>query len=60
MRPFQSAFNVNLAKDPLMDAWKGAREFGRTAPASSYVSRAQYEVYIISGLVISCHYKKLT
>ncbi|GFQ72130.1 actin-related protein 5 [Trichonephila clavata] len=27
MRPFQSKFSVQLAEDPLLDAWKGARKW---------------------------------
>ncbi|GIX73756.1 actin-related protein 5 [Caerostris extrusa] len=27
MRPFQSKFNVQLADDPLLDAWKGAKKW---------------------------------
>ena len=43
LRPFQSAFNVNKAADPAGDAWRGAREFGKVAPLSSYMSRAEYQ-----------------
>lgn len=48
MRPFQSPFNVNLAADPLLDAWRGARDFGKAAPSSAFFDRAQYEVLVTS------------
>lgn len=43
IRPFQSPFHVNIAADPAGDAWKGAREFGKVAPPSAYLSRAEYQ-----------------
>lgn len=42
VRPFESTFNINLASDPTLDAWRGASEFGRVAPPSSYITRADY------------------
>ncbi len=43
MRPFESPFNVNIAADPAGDSWKGAREFGKVAPLSAYLSRSEYQ-----------------
>lgn len=43
MRPFQSVFHVNKAADPTGDAWRGARDFGKVAPLSAYLSRTEYE-----------------
>ncbi|XP_032792319.2 actin-related protein 5 [Daphnia magna] len=45
MRPFESAFNVNIAADPAGDAWKGARDFARVAPPSAFLSRSEYQEY---------------
>lgn len=45
IRPFQSAFQVNLAGDPTLDAWKGASCFGRTAPSSVFFTKADYQEY---------------
>jgi len=43
IRPFQSPFQVNLATDPTMDAWRGASSFARTAPSSSFFTKAEYQ-----------------
>jgi len=43
IRPFRSAFRVNLAADPAMDAWRGASSFGQTAPSSVFITRADYQ-----------------
>lgn len=31
MRPFESTFGVKIAKDPSLDAWKGAKKFASTS-----------------------------
>ena len=45
-RPFQSSFNVNIAKNPSTDAWNGAKKFANTfSPKTSaaYITRQNYE-----------------
>lgn len=44
MRPFQSPFNVSIAKNPILDAWYGARKFSLSPLlTSSSITRAEYE-----------------
>lgn len=45
IRPFQSAFQVNLATDPTLDAWRGASLFGRTAPSSVFFTKDDYQEF---------------
>lgn len=44
IRPFQSKFQVNIAKNTRLDAWYGARDFGLSGNLTEYlVSRKDYE-----------------
>ncbi|KAF8783169.1 Actin-related protein 5 like protein [Argiope bruennichi] len=45
MRPFQSKFNVHLADDPLLDAWRGARKWASNDDnlKKFSVTRQEYE-----------------
>ena len=45
MRPFESTFNVKVAKCTSADAWNGAKKFANAFPSTStaYVSRHNYE-----------------
>ncbi|CAL1298090.1 unnamed protein product [Larinioides sclopetarius] len=45
MRPFQSKFNVQLADDPLLDAWRGARKWALNEEnlKKFSVTRQEYE-----------------
>ncbi|OXU27942.1 hypothetical protein TSAR_010339 [Trichomalopsis sarcophagae] len=44
IRPFQSKFQVNIAKNTRLDAWYGARDFGLSGSLPEYlVSRKDYE-----------------
>ena len=42
-RPSGSKFNVRLATDPNLDAWKGAAKFANEADDKHYISRSEYE-----------------
>lgn len=43
IRPFQSKFQVNIAKNSKLDSWYGARDFGLSGSLPEYlVSRAEY------------------
>lgn len=44
IRPFGSSFQVNIAKNPNLDAWYGARDFGLNSNLKNYlVTRKEYE-----------------
>ncbi|XP_048874076.1 actin-related protein 5 [Brienomyrus brachyistius] len=45
MRPFQSHFQVNMASNPSLDAWCGAREWTQQNPlgGSGWITRQDYE-----------------
>ncbi|XP_012263485.1 actin-related protein 5 [Athalia rosae] len=44
VRPFQSSFQVNIAKNTSLDAWYGARDFALNGNLSEYlVSRKEYD-----------------
>ena len=44
IRPFQSKFKVNIAKNTSLDAWYGARDFGLSGGLPEYlVTRKEYE-----------------
>ena len=44
IRPFQSKFQVNKAKNTSLDAWYGARDFGLSGNLPEYlVTREEYE-----------------
>ena len=47
MRPFQSTFNITMAKNASMDAWQGAREFASSAEnlKQFQITRATYEEF---------------
>ncbi|CAG0919409.1 unnamed protein product [Notodromas monacha] len=43
MRPFESTFNVEITRDPVLGSWKGAAEFARDPTNSEYfVTRSDY------------------
>ncbi|XP_062616216.1 actin-related protein 5-like [Saccostrea cucullata] len=44
MRPFQSTFSVSLAKNPILDAWYGARKFALSPLLmTGSITKADYE-----------------
>lgn len=45
MRPFQSSFQVQLASNPVLDAWYGARDWAldHLDDAEAWVTRKEYE-----------------
>ncbi|XP_014206962.1 actin-related protein 5 [Copidosoma floridanum] len=44
MRPFKSKFQINIARNPSLDAWYGARDFALNGNLSDYlVTRKDYE-----------------
>lgn len=44
IRPFKSEFQINIAKNTSLDAWYGARDFGRSDHLCEYlISRSDYE-----------------
>ncbi|XP_014235354.1 actin-related protein 5 [Trichogramma pretiosum] len=44
IRPFQSQFQINIARDPDLDAWYGARDLGLNGNLQTYlVTRKDYE-----------------
>lgn len=43
MRPFQSKFGVRIAKDPSLDAWRGARKFATAGNLQKFqITREDY------------------
>ena len=44
LRPFQSPFSVSTARNPVLDAWYGARQWALSPElATASVTRAEYE-----------------
>ncbi|XP_064632703.1 actin-related protein 5-like [Lineus longissimus] len=44
IRPFQSLFNVNTAKNPTLDAWYGEKKFATSPDFKSHsITRSEYE-----------------
>lgn len=63
IRPFQSKFNVKIAKDGSLDAWNGARKFttsGNNLNAHSITKDEYYELggeYIKENCFSNCYYQ---
>ncbi|XP_054269700.1 actin-related protein 5 [Macrosteles quadrilineatus] len=47
MRPFKSTFSVQIASDPVLDSWRGAKDFAFKPDFSKYV--VTYEEYLEKG-----------
>lgn len=46
IRPFQSKFQINIAKNTNLDSWYGARDFGLNENLSDYlITRKDYQEY---------------
>jgi len=45
MRPFESTFKVNCAKDPVLDGWNGMREWAADGYNQKYlfITKSEYE-----------------